>query len=116
MAYTITKIADGDVNLGSQNGEYVHLVPSTSDYPTGGYALVDGVAVVDNPSLSANIDLYRLMVAIPAGGQLGYVLSYDYINKKLLIYQQSAATGPLTQVPASTDLSALTFRLLLVGI
>lgn len=116
MPYTITKIADGDLSLGSINGEIVHLQPSTSDYPPGGYAFVDGVAVVDNPSLTANIDLYRLLVAIPAGGQGGYVPSYDYINKKYKLYQQSAATGPLTEVPASTDLSALTFRILLEGL
>ena len=39
MAYTITKIPDGDCNLGNLNGEFVNLQPSSSDYATGGYAI-----------------------------------------------------------------------------
>jgi hypothetical protein len=116
MAYKITKQLDGDVSLGSLNGEFVNLQPATSDYPTGGYAIVDEVSVVDNPSLNANCDLYRLLTVIPAGGQLGYVPSYVPSTKKLEMYQQNATTGQLQQVPAGTDLSALTFSLLLVGL
>jgi hypothetical protein len=116
MAFTVTKNPDGDVSFGSWNGELVTLQPSPSDYPPGGYALVDGVSVVDNPNLSANIDLYRLLVVVPAGGELGYVPSFNSSTKKLAMYQQSAATGQLTQVPNGTDLSALSFQLLLLGL
>ena len=116
MAYAITKLPDGDVSFGSWNGELVSLQPSTSDYATGGYQLVDGVSVVDNPALNANIDLYRLIVVVPAGGQGGYVPVLNPTNKKVQMFQQSAATGALTEVPASTDLSAQTFQLLLLGL
>lgn len=115
MAYTITKNPDGDCNLGSLNGEFVTLQPSTSDYATGGYALIDGVSVVDTSSLNANVDLYRVLAAIPASNPSGYVPAFNAVTKKIEFFQQSAATSALTQVPANTDLSAYSFQFLLVG-
>lgn len=116
MAYTLTKLPDGDANFGSLNGEFVNLQPSTSDYPTGGYAIFDGVSVVDNSNLNANCDLYRLLAAIPVSGQNGYVLQGNMTTKKVQVFRQNASTGALQEVPANTDLSSLTFELLLLGL
>jgi hypothetical protein len=115
--YTLTKIPDGDVNFGNQNGEYVDLQPGTSDYATSGYAIIDGVSAVDNPTLlsSVNCDMYNVVAAIPVANEGGYVLQFQSATKKVKVMQQSAATGPLTEVPANTNLAAQTFRLLLIG-
>lgn len=110
MAFTITKVPDGDLNLGSRNGELVDLKPATSDYATGGYAIVDGVSVVDNPSLNANCDLYAIDTALPAGNQQQYSLVWQTATKKLEVWSGGS------QVAANTDLSAFTFRLLLIGV
>lgn len=117
MAYSVTKAADGDVSFGSWNGELVTLQPSTSDYATGGYPLISGVQAVNDTSKqsSVNVDLYRIQAVIPVGGQGGYVPVWNPTTKKLEMYQQSAATSALTQVPANTDLSAVAFSLLLLG-
>jgi hypothetical protein len=52
---------------------------------------------------------------IPIGGQGGYVPVWNPTTSKLQVFQQSAATSALTEVPAATDLSAYTFNLLVVG-
>jgi hypothetical protein len=44
----------------------------------------------------------------------GYVLFYDRTNKKFKVFQQSAATGALTEVPNATNLSAVVARCLVV--
>lgn len=115
MAYTVTKNPDGDVSLGSWNGELVTLQPSSSDYATGGYALVDQNQVVNNSALSANTDMYRILAVIPVGGQGGYDPVWNPTTKKVQVFRQTAATGALAEVPANTDLSAQAFQLLLAG-
>lgn len=79
--------------------------PAASDYTTGGYTLTPG----------QGISLKIIYYVIPLGGQAGYVPVWNTTTGKLQIYQQSAATGPLTEVPASTNLSAESFSLLLIG-
>jgi hypothetical protein len=117
MAYAVTKNPDGDVSLGSLNGEVVTLQPAAADYATGGYAIISGVQAVNTPTLasSVNCDLYRIIGVIPIGGYGGYHLAWNPTTQTLQVFQQSAATGPLTQVPAATDLSAYAFQLLLIG-
>lgn len=45
----------------------------------------------------------------------GYVL--DYLDTdRLKMWQQSAATGALTEVPNNTNLSAQTFRVMVIGL
>mgnify|MGYP001607181416 CR=1 FL=1 len=116
MPYTVTKVPDGDVSFGNLNGEFVDLQPVAADYPLGGYPLIDGVSVVNNSALKANVDLYRILTALPAGNNLGYVVEFNTTTKSVVLYQQGAAAGQLTQVATGTDLSALTFRLLLIGL
>lgn len=116
MAYKITKQPDGDVNFGSLNGEFVILAPSTSDYATGGYAIIDGVQVVDNSALNANCDLYRVLTAQIAGLTGGYNLYWNQNTKKLQVFSGASAAGPDVEVAANTDLSAVPFYLLLIGL
>lgn len=114
MPYSVTKNPDGDVSLGSVNGEFVTLTPSTSDYALGGYALIDGVAVVDNPSLSQNIDLYRLLVAVPAGGPAGLTPSYNPATKKVQFFEAGVGTAPGIEFTAGINIAP--FQLLLIGL
>jgi hypothetical protein len=41
----------------------------------------------------------------------GYVAEWDSVNKKMLVYRQSAATSALTE-PTGVNLSAVTFKCL----
>lgn len=115
MAYSITKQPDGDVSLGSVNGEFVVLQPSTSDYPPGGYAIVDGVSVVDNSALNANCDLYRVLTVLPAGLSGGYNLYWNQNTKKLQVFSGASGAGPDVEIAANTNLAASPFYLLLIG-
>ena len=115
MSYTITKISDGDCNLGNLNGEFVNLQPSSSDYATGGYAINSQEAVLNNSALTANCDLYKIITVLPAANQGGYAPVWNASTGKLQIFQGASGLGPDTEVPANTDLSAYTFLLLLVG-
>ena len=116
MAYTITKIPDGDCNLGNLNGEFVNLQPSSSDYATGGYAINSQEAVLNNSALTANCDLYKIVTVLPAGGQGGYVPVWNPTTGKLQIFDTGSASGAaLSEKANGSDLSAYTFLLLLVG-
>ena len=116
MAYVITKAPDGDVNLGNLNGEICSLSDSISDYATGGYALIGGETANTNstPNL-INIDLWRILTAVPVGGQGGYNVVFNPSTQKVQVFQGAAGLGPGTEVPASTDLSGYVFNLLVVG-
>lgn len=43
----------------------------------------------------------------------GYIPVWDATNKKVIVYQQSAATGALTQVANTTDLHTVVFPAIL---
>lgn len=113
MAYSVTKQNDGDLSLGNLRGELVNLLPAVSDYPTGGYAL-QGIG--GNPLTSGNVGMDKILAVAPVGGQGGYVPVFNPSTNKLQMFQQSAATGPLTECTANEDLSAQTFSLLLIGL
>ena len=110
MAYVITKQPDGDVNLGNLNGEFVSLSDSISDYATGGYALVGGEAGVASPS-TINVDLWRILTAVPIGGQGGYSPVWNSTTGKLQMFPNNS----LSEANPNTDLSAYTFQLLVLG-
>ena len=113
MAYSVTKVDDGDLSLGNLRGEIVTLQPSVSDYATTGY-LVQGIG--GSPLTSGNVGMDKILAVVPVGGQGGIVPVWNPSTSKVQMLQQSAATGPLTEVPASTDLSSYSFRLLLLGL
>jgi hypothetical protein len=113
MAYTITKLADGDLSLGNLRGELVNLQPASSDYPTGGY-LIQGIGGATEST--GNVGMDKVLAVLPVGGQQGYEPVWQPATSKLeMLYNGSSAPGSNVQVPASTDLSALTFELLLLG-
>ena len=106
MAYSITKLSDGDLSLGNLRGELVNLKPALSDYPTGGY-LVEGIGGATERT--GNVGMDKVLAAIPVGGQQQYAPVWQPATSKVEMWLNGS------QVAASTDLSALTFELLLVG-
>jgi hypothetical protein len=106
MAATITPnaVIPNDV-WGKIEIRFITLVDSAADYATGGYALTAG----------QGISLGAIYFVIPVGGQGGYVPVWNPATGKLQIFEQSAATSALTEVPNATDLSAITFNLLIFG-
>jgi hypothetical protein len=113
MAYQLKKVPDGDVSLGNLRGEVVDLIPSTSDYATGGY-LVQGIG--GTTESTGNVGIDKVLFVVPIGGQGGYVPVFNPTTSKVQMFQQGASAGALTQVAAAVDLSASTFRLLVVGL
>jgi hypothetical protein len=94
MAYTVTKNPDGDVNLGNLAGEFVTLQPAASDYPLGGYALVGGETANTNstPNL-INVDLWRILTALPVGSQGGLAPVWNPTTQKVQIYGEGPNPG-----------------------
>ena len=107
MAYTITKLSDGDLSIGNLRGELVNLQPALSDYPTGGY-LIEGIG--GNPLTAGNVGMDKVLTVIPAGGQQQYSPVWQPATSKLEMWSGGS------QVTANTDLSTLTFELLLIGL
>jgi hypothetical protein len=66
-----------------------------SSYPTGGEAF----------DAAGDIGYTRLWIT---SATTGYAATLDRANQKIMMWQQSAATSALTQVPNTTDLSAVT--------
>jgi len=112
MAYKLTKLSDGDISLGNLRAELVNLIPSVSDYATGGY-LVQGIG--GTTETTGNVGIDKVLFVIPVGGQQGYLPVWQNSTSKLAMFEDSGAVGPLGQVPPNTDLSAYTFELLVVG-
>jgi hypothetical protein len=109
MAYTVTKNADGDVNLGSLAGEIVTLQPAASDYVPGGYALIGGESGVATPS-TINVDLWRISSALPWGGQGGYEPVWNPVTQSVQIYAGTPVAGvPLTLGTLSAAATQSTF-------
>ena len=112
MAYKLTKLSDGDISLGNLRAELITLVPSVSDYATGGY-LIPGIG--GTTEATGNVGMDKVLFVIPVGGQQGYNPVWQTSTSKMAMFEDSGAVGPFGQVPALTDLSAYTFELLVVG-
>jgi hypothetical protein len=93
MAITLNE--EKVISVGQSEALVFGTIAFDSSYPTGGEA-------VDAPGDNG----YHHLLVGAAGGYVGY---WDRSNQKLIAYQQSAATSALTQVPNTTDLSAVTF-------
>jgi len=105
-------LSDGDISLGNLRAELMTLVPSVSDYATGGY-LVEGIGGATEAT--GNVGMDKVLFVIPVGGQQGYLPVWQPTTSKLAMFEDSGAVGPLGQVPPNTDLSSYTFELLVVG-
>lgn len=78
-----------------------------TSYATGGLALT-----------KANLGL-STVEWLEASQSGGYTFEYDYANEKLKAFygdNNNAADGPLIEVPAATNLSAVTTRVKAIGI
>lgn len=83
--------------------------PGLSDYSSGGYAILPA-----SFGMSRIRGLMQLgFTGTGTGG--GYQAEYNKTTNKLMFFQQSAATGALTELPAGTDLSANTYMFLAYG-
>lgn len=97
--------AQGNVNVehsGMLRIAYVNVTMSNS-YAAGGDACdlqaALGLLARTNPTL---------VIAAPSAG---YIPEWDSVNKKMLVYRQSAATSALTEA-TGVNLSAVTFKCL----
>lgn len=79
-------------------------VTCDSSYATGGYSLT-----------AADLGLQRIDF-VDAGASGGYVPEYNYSTNKLLVRWSGGSGAVLSQVTNATDLSAVTFRLYVLGV
>jgi hypothetical protein len=112
MAYTITKLPDGDLSLGNLRGELVTLQPSVSDYPTNGY-LIQGIGGATEST--GNVGMDKVLAVIPVGGQQGYGAVFNPATSKVQVFYSGSSSSPNAEVPGNTNLVALTFELLVLG-
>lgn len=96
-----TLVEEVVIPIGQSKALVLGTVTGDSSYPSNGWAL-------DAPG-----DL-GYSKFIPAGGGGGYVGQWDKTNQKLKAFRQSAATSALTEVPNTTDLSAVAFDFIAV--
>lgn len=111
MAYVITKQPDGDLSLGSLSGEVVTLQPAVADYPFGGYSLVGGETANSNgtPNL-INTSLWRILTAVPIGGQGGLSPVWNAATQKLQMF------GVSTSSNTALGLSAVSGKSTAIGV
>lgn len=104
MALTVES-ATGKQSMGSRRFEIVDITPDSS-------WLAAGEALTPAELGFASIDF----ILFESVG--GYVFKYDRTNQKVLAYYgdyDPAAAGPLTAVPDTTDIDAVTVRALVIG-
>ena len=106
MALTFTKV---DAFVAGDRQVRVYDVLFDSSYPTNGEAVTP-----------ANFGLRSRITHVIAGPAIGtsngaYTVAYDGVNKKLILNRQSTATGALAEVPNTTDVSAFTARVVVLG-
>lgn len=114
---TITKVPDGDISFGNKNAEEFTLSDAPSSYALGGYPLIAGEAVSNNPALasSQNIDLWRIDTVQTWGNFSGYSIQWNYVTQKLMVFRPGTANNPESEVPAGTDISGTVFLLCAIG-
>lgn len=106
MAATVTSVFSGSV-LGAKQRVSVTTVTGDASYATGGYAI------------SGNQVGFNRITAVVPVANTGYIPVWDATNSKLKVFysdNNNASDGPLIEVPAATDLSAVSFTVLAFGI
>lgn len=80
-----------------------------ASYTTGGKAIdFRQFGIEGNPAIV-------LVAPRPASATTAFIVQYDRVNRKLQVFQQSAATSALTEVPNATDLHLLVCDVLAVN-
>lgn len=112
MALTVAKVTGADRIEGNKKVK-VRTITFDSSYPTGGEALT-----------ASTLGFRKVEEVRPHGvfrntdGTLAVPVSYDHTNSKLLAYQYngaSAGVAQLLEVANTTDLSAFSGRVTVVG-
>jgi hypothetical protein len=107
MAATVTSVFSGSL-FGAKQRISVTTITGDSSYATGGYAIT-----------ANQVGFSRITAVIAVGANTGYVPVWDATNSKLKVFygdNNNASDGPLIEVPAATDLSAVSFTVLAFGI
>ena len=112
MAYTITKVADGDDVWGRARLERVQLQPAPSDYPPGGYP-IQGIGGTTEDTGNVGID--KVYFVIPVGGEGGYKPVFNPVTSKLQIFEPSG-NGAMVEVGGGANLFYYSFDLLIGGL
>lgn len=105
MAVTLTKSKRGSDSIGRRRFVVVDVALDNS-YPTGGYAIAVAALGAAN---AKTIEGAVIMGGNAAAG--GYRPMWDNVNGKLVMWRTGAVNAIAEQVPNTTDLSALTYRL-----
>lgn len=107
MIGPISKTADGA--LGTTDPLFAAPLSFTGDgsYPTGG--------TLFEPAVRALFKDQRKIIAVIGIETGGYRVAYDEATGKLKVYQTGAINTPAVEVPNTTDLSALTFKVLVLA-
>ena len=107
MAATVTSVFSGSL-LGAKQRISVTTITGDSSYATNGYAIT-----------ANQVGFSRITAVLAVGANTGYVPVWDATNSKLKVFygdNNNASDGPLIEVPAATDLSAVSFTVLAFGI
>jgi hypothetical protein len=107
MAATVTTVFSGSV-FGAKQRITVTTVLGDASYATGGYAIT-----------ANQVGFSRITAVLAVGANTGYVPSWDATNSKLKVFyadNNAASDSALIEVPAATDLSAVSFTVLAFGI
>lgn len=113
-------MAIGAITLAEKAGDHgpvFHDVISFAGdgaYPTGGTAAFLAAFQAKVPGKGAR-DILAIVKAGPCGG---YEPVWDNANAKLMVYfadANNAADAPSVEVPNATDLSGVTFRVLVIS-
>jgi len=102
---TITLAASGGGQPGSAFFFDRITFAGDASYPTNGMALE---ALLET-KLGKSITVLGVWQADKCGG---YLPIYDHAASKVLVYQYPTSIGPATEVPNTTNLSGVTFTLL----
>lgn len=87
---------------------FVDIANATNDYPNTGTFSTSGY-----PLSSTQLGLGEILY-LDVASLSGYVAHYDYANQRLHLFQQSAATGKLTEVANNVN-TAITGRVMAIG-
>lgn len=109
---TFTQNTRGKQGYGAPHALVDLSFAGDSSYPTGGTA---GFQAAVRAKLSGAAITVLAVMAIDCKG---YQVAYDPDNDKLKFYQgdnDNGADGPAVEVPNATNLSSVTFRVLVIG-
>lgn len=107
MAATVTTVFSGSL-LGAKQRISVTTITGDASYATGGYAIT-----------ANQVGFSRITAVLVVGANTGYVPVWDSTNSKLKVFyadNNAVVDSALIEVPAATDLSAVSFTVLAFGI